>query len=1300
MQLPRRDLILIWPLAALWGAVLLMANPAVDPYDCSLSSSDLRELSFLVGAPVHLGLAIWCVGRARKRRSEGVAASFLILAAALVWSPLAYGYALIFRPFGSYISDDEVRRTAIGAVAPAILAAVVACIALARAPKSGREQAGGGFVVLLLWCLILWATGASAFLASEMHESDRKQLALRLAIPLLAAIAAGCAYLSRQPHVFGANRALRILAVTFAWPALICSYVVLLAPFRSYLESEEALQIAGLAFLPALMGLGGVYMALPLPPARGSLMRRSTARSTPGWFGATTLFVKLFIRRTHAVPRLGKGDSAIAATTATATAEFRYWALLVHCHEDRGWAAWLARRLAGFSTPARLVGGPSRDGRVPRRIAPILLATVEADREELFPGEEDALRSSRYLVVLCSRAAAVSGFVNRHVIRFKQLGRDDHLMCLIVDGEPNATDKGAPAQECFCPALRHRVDGDAITQESAEPIAPDLRRTPGSARFAYFRRRTAILRVAAGLVGVGFGDLRRRVLRRRLLRVALAAVILALAATAMLAPGYLQQRRDRLRDRLAGVDRALELGRRALVDRDYRRALPLLREVYELRPSTASRFLLASALDNSLPPCTLASPAGRIIDAAFVPDSTLIAMLTDGGTLEWWDTRYCALDSTAQSRGATRILAHTGSVTVVGSDRQAALCWNRKRCESLEVPLGTIKFARLSEQWASGDRTLLIASDLDAVRFDFWRPPERYGFTSINEIIVDAQLGEHAKLLVENQSSKELALVYLREPERVDDITSGVKLARISPSGALLVIIEYDGSVWIYDGSSGKRLRKLDTANIREPLQTILFNADESIILGAHAGGLTKWNRKTGEVADTLETRETEWLSIAFSAAPSGAIVVAAGRDRGAFSWRYGSETEAIGRLGTRATAVTPSPDGGYLLTLDGDGIARLWPASDDPPTARALEGGGMQLPVFDPSGTEVVAALKNGRVAIWDARSGTRVDELRFPLPAIAVGFVRDELRVLIASEADEVAKIVDRYGEEVASMDRTWVEHAIRGFSQLTDTSRYLAMQTDDGALVFRNVLDKDDTRLPMNGRKAYRIAYDRNARRVLVQPKEGSALMWDLDRNADEPYDIGTALSYAAFSTSGDRLIISPDHGAPSVLDTHTHQTLFRLPMEDGSVTDAGFSPDGHLLIAESDRGGLKVWNLPDGSLRSRLEEVSSVSSAAFSVGNLLLAGDEGSNTKIWDTDTGTLLANLEGGDSIRFSPNELLLLNGGNHIYPLRLEQRDPTAIATILLCHVPLQLQGRELVPLATDHRACVAMSSQADPDFP
>ena len=204
--------------------------------------------------------------------------------------------------------------------------------------------------------------------------------------------------------------------------------------------------------------------------------------------------------------------------------------------------------------PARLVGRGSSLGTVPSRLHPIF-----RDREEL-PTSADlgeqiggALRDSETLIVICSPRSAASRWVNEEILDYKRLGRSGRILCLIVDGEPNSTDKpGLEAAECFAPALRfHLAEDGSLSTAPAEPIAADMR--PGKDG-----RRDAWLKLVAGVAGVGFDELKQRELQRQLRRAITIsfASLLLLVTMAGLTVAAVLSRREAVRQRaIAATER-------------------------------------------------------------------------------------------------------------------------------------------------------------------------------------------------------------------------------------------------------------------------------------------------------------------------------------------------------------------------------------------------------------------------------------------------------------------------------------------------------------------------------------------------------------------------------------------------------------------------------------------------------------------------------------------------------------------------------------------------------------------------
>ncbi len=237
----------------------------------------------------------------------------------------------------------------------------------------------------------------------------------------------------------------------------------------------------------------------------------------------------------------------------------KYRAFLSYSHADEKWARWIHRSLERYRVPKHIAAAGALPG---ARLKPVFL-----DRDELGSSTSlsasirEALADSEALIVICSPTAAKSKWVNQEVKEFEQLHGGANIYCCIVEGR---------APEVFPPALL----------QADEPLAADLTASGDG-------KRAGFTKLVAGLLGVGFDDLRRReyqVRNRKLAIVAAAslvgmAIMTSLGVSALIARGQAEQarqeaehRREQAEDLLAfmvgDLRESLEpLGRLDLLDR-------------------------------------------------------------------------------------------------------------------------------------------------------------------------------------------------------------------------------------------------------------------------------------------------------------------------------------------------------------------------------------------------------------------------------------------------------------------------------------------------------------------------------------------------------------------------------------------------------------------------------------------------------------------------------------------------------------------------------------------------------------
>lgn len=198
---------------------------------------------------------------------------------------------------------------------------------------------------------------------------------------------------------------------------------------------------------------------------------------------------------------------------------------------DRVLAERLHKAIETYRLPAALRARGARLGRVFR------------DHDELRAEHSlgqalnDALRESKFLIVLCSMASRSSSWVQHEVESFSATAGHGRVVPVLVQGEPAEVLPAALIERCGPQDL---------------PLAIDLR-SPSSHGGAQFRDE--LLRLIARLCECSFDDLRRRDHQRRVRRLVwtAAAVMAALIAAGSVATLWAWERGER---RLAETARA------------------------------------------------------------------------------------------------------------------------------------------------------------------------------------------------------------------------------------------------------------------------------------------------------------------------------------------------------------------------------------------------------------------------------------------------------------------------------------------------------------------------------------------------------------------------------------------------------------------------------------------------------------------------------------------------------------------------------------------------------------------------
>ena len=963
----------------------------------------------------------------------------------------------------------------------------------------------------------------------------------------------------------------------------------------------------------------------------------------------------------------------------------QYTVFLSYRHADnreagRQWATWLHQMLETYEVPLELVGTPNSRGEpIPSTLYPVF-----RDEEEL-PADADltknvqrALEKSGLLLVLCSPRAVDSRFVAEEIRYFKELGRSDRIIALMIDGEPNASDDRAKQssgigaeRECLPEPLRFgvaRADGSVDWSARTEPIAADAR--PGGqpvqgwttaaafrdtlerenklslreikdAVHEYEQRlNLAKLKVIAGALAVPLGTLsqrdkamqlrkaqqRARVLRRWSAILAL----LALVAVAGGAIAYIQRNRARTAEQAT----AQESERRRL----------LLQEA-----ARSDRLTAEEKLEQNDAPAALAH-LGRAI--AYEQTSSLAVEKAVAALNDW---RFPPPITLCLGHGApvnSAQFSPDGQFIVTASADQTARLWevrSGKLWKTLSVNTNVLIDAEFS---SDGNRILTVSGNKTVQVWDRQAGNVLVTLTSHVASINAAQLSPDGQHVV-TSSNDGTAQVWEAHSGKLLLTLSGhdknVRAARFSPNGQQILTASDDGTARLWDARTGQLLATLShrLPATTPSIKSAYFSPDGGRVVTAATDNTARvWEAASGKLLATLVGHTNDVNSAQFS--PTGKSIVTASADHTARVWNAanGQLLATLAGHTQRVNGAQFSPDGALVLTASSDQTARVWNAQTGELLA-TLSGhtAAVNCANFSADGTHIITASDDGTARVWETQRRLLVlniatadkssDIARFSpdgqhiIRGISVWETKDgklvpslsgKLQSVASSVGSKRSVTMNMANQQVETRlqpPRTWISPDVQRLVVAFDKGDAEVWDINAGKALATLANTKNQ---PRGSQQAASLSEFDNSRQIFTKTKR---------RFVQQPAD-SRGVTDAEFSPDKALVAIAFAAAPPGVWEATTGKQLLKLVGHSSEVHKIQFSPDGKYIVTASNDGTARVWAAQTGDLlRTFSGHTAYVNSAAFSPDgrHIVTASDDGS-ARVWDANSGKLETSLWG------------------------------------------------------------------------